>query len=217
MSLRREPLTDAVGDGSGHRYRLRLGPLESVLLVDDDRPLDPPGEVRTVDADPEWMLELPGRAQIRLEGGPRPWTELGAEGFAGIGHYSGAVRLPDGWRPERVVLRLTEVGDVARVTVNGTVCGTTWTAPFDCDVTDAIGPGANRIDVEVAGTWMNRLIAEARQPTGEIFAPVASVYEPDASIRPAGLAGPVVLRGDPSAGLAGDPRFPYAEDPQLLC
>ena len=64
------------------------------------------------------------------------------------------------------MLRLTDVGDVGRVSVNGTVCGTTWTAPFDCDVTDALRPGVNRIDIEVAGTWMNRLIAEARQPTG---------------------------------------------------
>jgi hypothetical protein len=41
---------------------------------------------------------------------------------------------------------------------------------------------------------MNRLIAEARHPTGEIFALVAGVYEPQAEIRPAGLNGPVVLR-----------------------
>ena len=193
VSLRREPLTDAQGQGPGYAYRLRLGPLESVLLVDDDRPLETPGGIRTVAADPDWTLELPGRAPIRLESGPRPWTDLGAEGFAGTGRYSGTVRLPEGWDPRRVVLRLTDVGDVARVSVNGTVCGTTWTAPFDCDVTDALRPGVNRIDVEVAGTWMNRLIAEARQPTGEIFAPVASVYESDALIRPAGLTGPVAL------------------------
>jgi hypothetical protein len=54
--------------------------------------------------------------------------------------------------------------------------------------------GPNTIVVEVANAWMNRLIAEARHPTGEIFAPVAEVYEPDAEIQPAGLRGPVVLR-----------------------
>jgi hypothetical protein len=36
--------------------------------------------------------------------------------------------------------------------------------------------------------------AEARRPTGEIFAPVVAVYEPDAQIQPTGLTGPVVLR-----------------------
>jgi len=67
-------------------------------------------------------------------------------------------------------------------------------APFEVDITGALRPGRNAVVVEVANAWMNRLIAEARQPTGKIFAPVAGVYEPQAEIRPAGLSGPVVLR-----------------------
>lgn len=46
----------------------------------------------------------------------------------------------------------------------------------------------------LTNAWMNRLIAEARHPTGEIFAPVVAVYEPDAQIQPADLTRPVVLR-----------------------
>jgi hypothetical protein len=80
------------------------------------------------------------------------------------------------------------------VLVNGVDCGITWTAPFEADVTGALRPGRNAVVVEVANAWMNRLIAEARQPTGKIFAPVAGVYEPQAEIRPAGLSGPVVFR-----------------------
>jgi (4-O-methyl)-D-glucuronate---lignin esterase len=87
-----------------------------------------------------------------------------------------------------------DVRDVARVLVNGVDCGITWTAPFEADITGALRPGRNAVVVEVANAWMNRLIAEARHPTGEIFAPVAEVYEPQAEIRPAGLSGPVVLR-----------------------
>ena len=41
---------------------------------------------------------------------------------------------------------------------------------------------------------MNRLIAEAASPTGEIFGPVAEVYAPDAPLHAAGLSGPVQLR-----------------------
>ena len=49
------------------------------------------------------------------------------------------------------------------------------------------------MEVEVANAWMNRLIAEAAAPTGEIFAPVAGVYAADAPVQTAGLTGPVVL------------------------
>ena len=40
---------------------------------------------------------------------------------------------------------------------------------------------------------MNRLIAEAREPSGEMFAPVTTVYAPDAEPRPSGLLVPVTL------------------------
>ncbi|HMD91086.1 MAG TPA: hypothetical protein VKG80_00440 [Trebonia sp.] len=93
------------------------------------------------------------------------------------------------------------MGDIARVLVNGVDCGIIWTAPFEADITGALHPGRNAVMVEVANAWMNRLIAEARHPTGEIFAPAAGVYEPHAEICPSGLSGPVVLRA-------------YAPDPQ---
>ena len=53
---------------------------------------------------------------------------------------------------------------------------------------------------------MNRLIHEARHPTGEIFAPVAEVYEPQAEIWPSGLRGPVVLQAyaPPGPGRGGN-------------
>jgi hypothetical protein len=93
-----------------------------------------------------------------------------------------------------VVLALGDVGDLARVTVNGTDCGTLWTAPWEVEVTAALRPGRNTVQVDVANAWMNRLIAEANAPTGEIFEPVAAVYAPDAPMHECGLRGPVVLR-----------------------
>ena len=92
------------------------------------------------------------------------------------------------------MLALGDVGDLARVRVNGVDCGIVWTAPWEIDVTAALRPGANTVEVEVANAWMNRLIAEAASPTGEIFAPVAGVYSADAPVHPSGLSGPVTLR-----------------------
>jgi hypothetical protein len=185
-------------DSGGYEYRLDLAPLESVVLADGQdeglavRSAAPLAEVRVAGA---WELTLPGRTALRLEHGPVPWTELGEEGFAGVGVYAGHVDVdPVFLRGRRILAAFGDVGDVARVLVNGADCGITWTAPFEADVTEAVRPGRNAVVVEVANAWMNRLIAEARHPTGEIFAPVAGVYEPQAEIRPAGLSGPVVLR-----------------------
>ena len=131
-----------------------------------------------------------------LPGGPGPWTELGgaAEGFAGVGTYATEVsvdgELLDG---SAVVLDLGEVGDLARVRVNGVDQGIVWTAPWQVEVTGSLHVGRNRVEVDVANSWMNRLIAEAASPTGEIFGPVAEVYAADAPIQPAGLSGPVRL------------------------
>jgi len=185
-------------ESGGYEYRLDLAPLESVVLADGQderlavRSAAPLAELRMADA---WELTLPGRAAIRLEHGPVPWTELGEEGFAGVGAYASHVDIdPVFLGDRRVLAAFGDVGDVARVLVNGADCGITWTAPFEADITGALRPGRNAVVVEVANAWMNRLIAEARQPTGKIFAPVADVYEPQAEIRPAGLSGPVVLR-----------------------
>ena len=121
----------------------------------------------------------PDTRAIRLEHGPVPWTDLGQEGFAGVGAYAGQVDVDSAFlRDRRILAAFGDVGDIARVMVNGVDCGITWTAPFEADITGALRPGLNAVVVEVANAWMNRLIAEARHPTGEIFAPVADVYEP---------------------------------------
>jgi alpha-L-rhamnosidase len=199
VTVRREALPVLSRSASGeYEYRLDLRPFESVVLVTDD------GEQHPVRSAPPlaersacgaWELTLPGRRAIRLEHGPVPWTDLGEEGFAGVGVYAGQAEVDAAFlRDRRILAAFGDVGDIARVLVNGIDCGIVWTAPFEADITGALRPGRNAIVVEVANAWMNRLIAEARHPTGEIFAPVAEVYEPDAEIRPAGLSGPVVLR-----------------------
>jgi hypothetical protein len=199
VTLRREVLPLARRCAAGeYEYRLDLAPLESVVLADDHGerlPVRSAAPLAELPAPGPWELTLPGRTAIRLERGPVPWTDLGEEGFAGVGVYTGQVDVDAAFlRDRRIMAALGDVGDIARVLVNGVDCGITWTAPFEADVTGALRPGRNAVVVEVANAWMNRLITEARHPTGEIFAPVAAVYEPHAAIRAAGLRGPVMLR-----------------------
>ena len=49
----------------------------------------------------------------------------------------------------------------ATVTLNGVDLGTLWTPPYALDVTKAIRPGENVLEIEVANLWVNRLIGDA--------------------------------------------------------
>jgi hypothetical protein len=189
VTLRREALRSD---------RLDLPPLGSAFLLPSG-PVDDasPATAEELPLDHAWRLTLPGVLETALPSGPREWTELGdaPAGFAGVGSYATSVDV--GAVGSRAVLALGEIGDLARVRVNGVDCGVVWTAPWEIDVTAALRPGRNEIEVDVANAWMNRLIAEAGRPTGEIFAPVAAVYGADAPQQRCGLAGPVVLRVSP--------------------
>ncbi|WP_336853548.1 glycosyl hydrolase [Sinomonas albida] len=201
----RTPLPPASEAGA---YRLSLYPCGSALLVQE--PHADPGEARGDRArwqregayalDGPWELKMPCSPAVCLPDGPSPWTDLGFRGFSGTGVYSTVFELPEGSdRPahrRRRVLELGDVGDIARVTVNGVDCGVAWTWPFEVLLGDAVQPGPNTLEVEVANAWMNRLIAEAAAPTGELFAPDTTVYEPSAEAVASGLLGPVRLRSE---------------------
>ena len=181
-------------EGAG--FRLDLPALGSVFLVDGGPAEPPPGPpAAEVPLNAPWRLTLPAVLDTELPE-PRPWTELGPEAaaFAGVGTYATELELDAALLGSAAVLDLGDVGDLARVRVNGTDCGVAWTAPWRVDVSGALRPGRNRIVIDVANAWMNRLIAEAARPTGTIFPPVARVYAPDAPMRASGLLSGVVLR-----------------------
>jgi hypothetical protein len=173
---------------------LTLPPLGSVFVLPDDAA---PGDVvrHVTEVTGEWRLMLPGADSVNWSGPPQAWTDLGFTAFSGVGTYHTEVTLQDPW-PEygRVYLSLGAVGDIARVRINGHDCGIAWTEPFRVDITDALRSGPNVVEIDVANAWMNRLIAEAGRPSGELFPPVTSVYAADAHPRPSGLLGPVTIQ-----------------------
>lgn len=64
----------------------------------------------------------------------------------------------------RYILSLGELKNMARVTVNGTAFPILWKAPFECDITEALAKGNNRIEVEVTNLWPNRMIGDEQEP-----------------------------------------------------
>ena len=65
---------------------------------------------------------------------------------------------------ERIMLDLGEVKNFAEVTVNGKKYPPFWRPPFRVDITDAIKPGSDKLDLEIKVTnlWPNRLIGDDR-------------------------------------------------------
>jgi hypothetical protein len=209
---------DALRTGSGVAVPLRLAPYGSIFVV-FRRPAGSGGagavsarEVPAADLPPPLVLEGPWELRF-LDGRGAPestrldrlisWTE---HADPGIRHYSGRVLyrldfvLPDAWlgAGRRVRLDLGRLWSTASVTLNGRPLGTVWTPPYALDVTSAARAGSNTLVVEVANTWSNRLVGDARSPGGprvtrtNITASDGTPWK-DVPLSPSGLFGPVRL------------------------
>ena len=83
---------------------------------------------------------------------------------------------------------------MAQVKLNGRDLGILWKPPFRADVTGALRPGANTLEIRVANLWPNRLIGDAALPASERF--TWSSWHPftkDTPLLKSGLLGPVRL------------------------
>ena len=86
---------------------------------------------------------------------------------------------------------LGDVRELAEVRLNGRPLGVLWTSPFRLDITDAVRPGVNRLEVKVTNLWVNRLIGDAQPGAAKTTFTTIPTYDADAPLRPSGLLGPV--------------------------
>jgi hypothetical protein len=98
------------------------------------------------------------------------WTSRPEEGikyYSGIATYHTTIKLSENVAADNKTdfyLDLGEVNNLARIRVNGKDMGVVWTAPFRIKITDAVVSGENKIDIEVANLWPNRLIGDEKKP-----------------------------------------------------
>ena len=64
----------------------------------------------------------------------------------------------------RVALDLGKVAVMAEVRLNGRDLGILWKPPYQADVTGAVRPGRNVLEVRVVNLWINRLIGDDQLP-----------------------------------------------------
>jgi hypothetical protein len=199
----------------GTRMPLRLAPHDSVfvvfrsgtrgtLTIDDTTA---PVETRAI-AGP-WQVSFPagwGAPASKTFNELTSWTEDSDEGvryFSGVASYHNEFTLAPGGvtTGKRWYLDLGHVRFVAEVYVNGRSVGILWKPPFRVDITDAVRPGANELAVEVANTWSNRLVGDARSSGDRDFCRTNIVRSltwqvpwKDTPLLESGLLGPVTLQ-----------------------
>jgi hypothetical protein len=131
---------------------------------------------------------------------PVSWTEIPgfsaeAKAYCGTVVYETGFNLADVEKCRRYHLNLGRVETVAKVILNGTVVRTLWCEPYSCDITDAVKPGRNSLEIEVVNTWRNRVVydlglPEAGRKTWILYRKGFSPA-PDSPMIPAGILGPV--------------------------
>jgi hypothetical protein len=132
------------------------------------------------------------------------WTasaDAGVKYFSGTATYAKTVTAQAGWfKPgRRIYLDLGRVRDIAEMRVNGKSVGMVWAPPYRIDVTGALRPGANKVEIAVTNEWTNRLIGDRLMPEKHVLTPPGA---PGAAVPLAGFA--VGPREPLESGLVGE-------------
>jgi hypothetical protein len=122
-------------------------------------------------------------------------SDPGVKYFSGTAAYSKSIQAPADWFKSgaRLWLDLGDVKNLAEVSINGKSQGVLWKTPFRLDVTAALKPGPNTIEVKVTNLWVNRLIGDLQPNAKKITFTTQQFYRPDSPLFPSGLLGPVQL------------------------
>lgn len=149
----------------------------------------------TVHFDPKWGGPNSVVFQ-RLE----DWTkrpEAGIKYYSGTATYRKTFRLPQTFKRarSRILLDLGEMRNLAEVRLNGKNLGVLWTKPFRVEITEALQPRDNRLEIDVVNVWTNRVIGDTKLPPGKRFThgDASHFLKKNQPLSPSGLLGPVRL------------------------
>jgi hypothetical protein len=131
------------------------------------------------------------------------WTQLpetGIKFYSGKATYHKTFDLTND-TAGRLFLDLGDVRSVAEVRLNGKKLGILWCFPWRVDITDAVKPTGNVLEIDVINQWANRVIGDLGQPKEKRFTKTHDVFRfdeltKDSSLIPSGLLGPVTLQRD---------------------
>jgi hypothetical protein len=187
----------------GGQYVMTLDPDFQVLVNLHD-------ENNILNLEGTWDVRLPygwGVTPLQHFDNLMDWTLSSIAGlkyFSGIATYRTTFQCKNflSGTEQRSLLDLGLVGEVARVYLNGKEAGISLFPPHVLDITHLLKPGENHLVVEVANTWLNRLIGDLGLPLDKQLtrSNVANGSDPSKrpwsnyTLPPSGLMGPVLLK-----------------------
>jgi hypothetical protein len=214
-----DPVTGQINNTASWRYtsddrtavRVSLPENGSVFVVfrtfDQPRQLAPTPPPAEQPLTGPWNVSFAGKSV--LFDTLVPWdthTDPAIKYFSGAATYRKTFELTAAQTEHTVRLSLGDVKHIAQVKLNGKDLGVVWTAPWTVELTGAVKPGRNDLEITVVNTWVNRLIGDAGLPpskrttktnvglqTGKRTFKAYQGFASEDPLMPSGLLGPVRL------------------------
>ena len=163
----------------GTTVPLALDPCGSVFVVFREPAAAHPPRGPAGERPPAMLCELTGPWTVAFDprwGGPASasfdrltgWethAEPGIKFYSGTATYRQTFDLPAGADANSTLyLDLGKVRELAEVRLNDQPLGVVWTPPFRVNISRAVKPAGNRLEIDVVNFWPNRVIGDAALP-----------------------------------------------------
>jgi len=202
-----EPVSYSIGKGFT-KVKLHMEPNDAFFVVFKDKaskvsvelPAAKVKDLATISG--EWNIDFqkdrgaPASIKVDKLSSWSENTDAGVKYFSGTGTYSKTITVPAEWfiKDSELWLNLGDVKNLAEVIINGKSLGVLWKKPFRVDVTSALKPGENTLEVKVTNLWVNRLIGDAQPNIAKkITYTTMPFYQANSKLQTSGLLGPVQI------------------------
>ncbi len=229
------PLNNLKKTDGGISLNVKLDASQSFFVVFDktDKPLTKEPSTNKNFIDEKKLMTLEGSWSVAFDpswGGPEKvvfdslsdWTsrqENGIRYYSGIATYSKTFDMPESsvsLNESNLFLNLGKVKNMARVRLNGKDLGVVWTSPWQVNIAGKVKKKNNKLEIEVANLWANRLIGDELLPddgikdrtwpewllngtprtSGRYTFTTHRYYKKNDPLMESGLLGPVSILGD---------------------
>jgi len=186
---------------------LRLAPYESAFIVFSKNGTtgnitksNYPATLTTIAIKSPWLVTfdkaMRGPAKPVVFDNLTDWiksTNDSIKYYSGTAYYHNTFKIDKLIKGMNYIIDLGIAKSIAKVFINGIEMGGAWTPPYQVDITKALKPGENKVEIKVVNTWQNRIIGDALLPKDQRKAVVTFGPNAKTALESSGLLGPVKI------------------------